>query len=292
MSNRLPLSLCLLALLATLPVEAQRIATVKGKYTYIVTDNDDITLYEAKRKCIMLAKAAAIKEEFGELITSDVIDTNVEKNGESASSYFWENTVAMAKGDWLGDVVPPILDIKYTNGQLVFTAEVHGKAREISQSRVDLKWAVMKDGAGKRVPATELDSGERIYVDFRSPADGYVAIYLMVGDDETSCLLPYPRDVDGQFQVKGNRNYTFFDKAADAAAYNYKVSTKRKLEDNQLVIIYSPNPFVKCNDITGDKLHPNSLSTHDFQKWLLKCQRLDKDMVVNKKWIKITQKKL
>ena len=114
----------------------------------------------------------------------------------------------------------------------------------------------------------------------------------MVGDDETSCLLPYPRDVDGQFQVKGNRNYTFFDKAADAAAYNYKVSTKRKLEDNQLVIIYSPNPFVKCNDITGDKLHPNSLSTHDFQKWLLKCQRLDKDMVVNKKWIKITQKKL
>jgi hypothetical protein len=83
----------------------------------------------------------------------------------------------------------------------------------------------------------------------------------------------------------------FFDKEVNPQAIHIKMKTKRRLEDNQLVIIYSPNPFTKCNDITGDKLHPNSLSTHDFQKWLLKCQREDRDMVVNKKWIKIYQKK-
>ncbi len=278
------------AMLASMTAQAQRVAKVTGKYTYIVTDNDDITLREAKRKCLELAKAAAIKTEFGELITSDVIDSNVETNGEESSSYFWENTVAMARGEWLGDTQAPTIDIKYENGHLVFSSEVWGRAREIIQSKTDLKWEIQKDGNEKKVTTNSFDSGERVYVKFRSPANGYLAIYLIVGDDETSCLLPYPRDTDGRFEVKGGNDYTFFDKEEDPRAFHYKLTTKRRQEDNQIVIIYSPNPFTKCNDITGDKLHPNSLSTHDFQKWLLKCQRMDRDMVVNKKWIKIVQK--
>ena len=66
--------LCFLML--TQNVQAQKTATVSGKYTYVITENDDVTLNEAKRKCIELAKAAAIREEFGEMITSDVIDSN------------------------------------------------------------------------------------------------------------------------------------------------------------------------------------------------------------------------
>lgn len=274
-------------LLSVEPVTAQRTSVVSGNFTYVVTENDDITLSQAKRKCIELAKAAAIKGAFGELITSDVIDTNVETNGESTASYFWENTVAMARGEWLGDLVPPVLDVVYTGDQLVFTARVRGEAREIIQSRTELKWEIMKDVGDVKKQSDAFDSGERIYVKFRSPADGYVAVYLMVGDDETSCLLPYPKDTDGRFPVKGGHSYLFFDKNEDPTAYHYRLSTKRQQEDNQLVIIYSPNSFVKCNDKSGDKLHPNSLNTHDFQKWLLKCQRVDRDMVVNKKWIKI-----
>ena len=280
-----------LLLLSPLSMKAQRTETVSGTYTYIVTDNEDITLSQAKRKCIALAKAAAIKEKFGELVTSDVIDSNVETNGESTNSYFWENTVAMARGEWLGDVEPPKLNVTYTHGNLVFVAEVLGKAREILQAKTDLKWEVQKNGVGKKVPASTFESGERIYVSFRSPADGYVAIYLMVADDETSCLLPYPKDADGRFPVKANRTYVFFDKERDPGAYHYRLSTKRQQEDNQLVIIYSPNSFMKCTDTSHDKMRPNSLNTRDFQKWLLTCQRLDRDMVVNKKWIKITHKK-
>ncbi len=283
------LLLVICILLTAQTVQAQRVAKVTGKYTYIVTDNDDITLREAKRKCLELAKAAAIKAEFGELITSDVIDSNVETNGEESSSYFWENTVAMARGEWLGDTEKPTIDIKYEDGRLVFSAEVWGRAREIIQSKTDLIWQIQKDGNGKKVAANSFESGERVYVKFRSPARGYVAIYLIVGDDETSCLLPYPRDYDGRYEVKGSTDYTFFDKEEDPQAFHYRLKTKRRQEDNQIVIIYSPNPFTKCNDITGDKLHPNSLSTHDFQKWLLKCQREDREMVVNKKWIKILQ---
>lgn len=285
------LSLCLsFFLFFSLSAQAQREAEVSGKYVYVVSENDAITLKEAKRKCLELAKASAIKEEFGELITSDVIDSNVETNGESASSYFWENTVAMAKGDWLGDTEKPQLDIKYEDGKLIFTAEVKGRAREIIQSKIDLKWEILKDGAAQKKVTSIFESGERMYVSFRSPADGYVAIYLIVGDDKTQCLLPYPNDIDGRFDVKSGRDYMFFDKEENPKVKSVTMTTKRRLENNQLVIIYSPNPFTKCNDITGDKRRPNSVSTHDFQKWLLKCQREDRDMVVNKKWIKIYQK--
>ncbi len=278
-------------LLFPLSAHAQREAEVSGKYVYVVSENDNITLKDAKRKCLELAKAAAIRDEFGEMITSDVIDSSVETNGESASSYFWENTVARAKGDWLGDTEKPQMDIKYEDGKLIFTAEVKGRVREIIQSKIDLKWEIMKDGADQKKVASIFESGERAYVSFRSPADGYVAIYLIVGDDKTQCLLPYPKDIDGRFEVKGGRDYMFFDKEENPQAKHITMTTKRRLEDNQLVIIYSPNPFVKCNDTGGDKQHLSSLNTHDFQKWLLKCQREDRDMVVNKKWIKIYQKK-
>ena len=281
---RLFLSLCIMIPFVAV---AQRTVTVNGTYTYIVGDNDDISLREAKVKCIELAKAEAIKAEFGEMITSDVIDTNLETNGEATSSFFWENTVAMAKGDWLGDTKSPELDIEYKDGKLVFKAEVWGKVREIVQAKTDLKWNIMKEILGQISETTSFVSGERIFVRFRSPSDGYVAVYLIVGDDETSCLLPYRKDPSGMFKVRNGKEYIFFDKDEDPRASFYKLSTLHEKEANQLVVIYSPNPFAKCTDITGDARHPNSLSTHDFQKWLLKCQRADRDMVVAKKWVTI-----
>lgn len=264
---------------------------VSAEYTYSVRDNENITFGDAKRKCIELAKAKAIRDKYGELITSDFIDSRVNKDGESSDSYYWENTVARAKGIWLGDSDGyPKFDVAYSDGFIEFTAKVQGLAREIIQSTIDLKWSIMKDGINDRVTAETFDSGERFYVNFRSPADGYVAVYMLEGDDVTSCLLPYSKDTDGRFPVKAGRDYVFFDKNTDSSAPHYVLKTKREQENNQLIIIYSPKKFTKCNDKVTEKNRPRSLRTSEFQRWLLGCQRLDNDMVVNKKWIKIENK--
>ena len=109
------LSALLLLAASSLPgtLRADKGVSVHGTYTLTISDNDDITLREAKRKCIEMAKAAAIKEEFGELVSSDVMDQNVEVNGESVNSYYWENTVAQARGTWLADKQPAKLNIVY-----------------------------------------------------------------------------------------------------------------------------------------------------------------------------------
>jgi hypothetical protein len=114
---------------------AQRTEEVNGKYTYTIGDNDHITLREAKHKCIELAKAEAIKKVFGEIVTSDVIDSNAETNGEATSSFFWENTVAMAKGDWIMDTQEPKIEVEYDDGKLTFKAEVWGRCARLFHPR-------------------------------------------------------------------------------------------------------------------------------------------------------------
>jgi hypothetical protein len=101
--------------------------------------------------------------------------------------------------------------------------------------------------------------------------------------------LPYPKDTDGKFPVRGGVDYTLFDKTADPQALYYKMTTSKEKESMEIVVIYSPKPFMKCNDKSKDSRHPNQLKTRDFQKWLLKCQRMDEEMVVNKRWLVVNK---
>lgn len=290
--KRFAVTLTFFLLLSQTLVLAQQEKEVSATYTYIVRDDSDISFREAKRRCIELAKAKAIEDVFGKMVTSDVIDSNVETNGESTSSYYWQNTVATVRGDWIQDLQPPIVNVEYTEGNLVFTATVSGLAREIVQANVDVKWHILRDGTNSKVVTDAFESGERIYVNFRTPADGFVAVYLIVADDEVYCLLPYPNDPDGKFPVKSGVDYAVFDKNEDSEAKHYKMTTKSAMESNQIVFIYSPNTFVKCNDKKVNPNLPNKISSHYFQKWLSDNQRRDRDMYVDKKWVKINNRNI
>lgn len=266
--------------------DAQRTAKVTGKFQYIVTDNDNITLKEAKIKAIDLAKAEAIKNEFGTLVASDYI-SSASGTEDDSSSFYVIDTSSSLKGEWLGDEKTPEVSIETADGDLIFTAQVWGTAREIVRANTELKWDVMKDFNGKRAKSDQFNSGERFFLNFKSPIDGYVAVYLITGDDDTACLLPYRKDSSGRVMVKGGKEYTFFDKAIDPAASYYKLSTNQMQEMNQLVVVFSPNPFTKDVTTSTNTNKITSLTQKDFAKWLLKNQRADKDMVVNRKWVTI-----
>lgn len=266
---------------------AQRTAKVTGKYQYIVTDNDNITLKQAKINAIDHAKAEALKEEFGTMVASDYMSSERQGSNDDVSSFYVMDTSSSVKGEWLGDDKEPVVTIETDGKDIIFTAEVWGSAREIVRANTDLKWEVTKDINGKKVGAEQFNTGERFFMNFKSPIDGYVAVYLITGDDDTACLLPYRKDTSGRVQVKGGREYTFFDKTVDPNATYYKLSTNQPQEMNQLVVVFSPNPFSKDVNVSSDSRKPNYLSQKDFAKWLLKNQRADKDMVVNRKWVTI-----
>lgn len=273
-------------LLLPVAAGAQRTASVTGKYTYVLSENDNVTIKEAKLRAIDMARAEAIKDKFGTLVVSDYINT--EKGiADDTQSFFVLDTSSSVKGEWLGDEKSPVVTLECIDGEIFFTAEVWGKAREIVRAKTQIDWKVLRKEGDTPLETERFRSGERIYLSFRAPADGYAAVYLITADDETSCLLPYRNDPYGRVHVKGGRSYTFFDKTTDPGATHYKLSTTQPQEFNQLVIIYSPNPFTKCLDTGTDARRPNTLEQKAFAKWLLSCQRTDKEMVVCRKWIAI-----
>jgi hypothetical protein len=70
----------------------------------------------------------------------------------------------------------------------------------------------------------------------------------------------------------------------------YILSTDQPMEDNEFVIVFSPNPFIVSNNTAGDRKRPATMPTFEFQKWLLRAQRADSDMLVDKRWVKIRKR--
>ena len=66
------------------------------------------------------------------------------------------------------------------------------------------------------------------------------------------------------------------------------MTCSREIEYNDIYIIFSPNAFTKANtnESTEDVL-PRQLSFEDFQKWLVKLRKTDKEAIVNNKQISI-----
>lgn len=278
----------IVALLFAFSLAAQKVASVSGKYTLILGDNENTTIREARLTALEMAKAEAIKEKFGSMVASDQIWSEMAVN-ERESSIFMTETQTSVRGEWLGDEREPKVTIETDGENIMFTAQVWGKAREIIRGTTDIKWQVMKGQPGSRAETASFKSGERIYVNFTSPIDGYAALYLVSDDGSTSCLLPYPKDPTGQFKVKHGTTYTFFDKETDSDRWvkYYKLNTDKLQEYNLLYLIFSPNPFTKCADYRTNANTPNQLNQKDFAKWLLNMQRADKDMVVARKWLQI-----
>lgn len=282
-------SLLAFCLVFAFTANAQVKMNVYGIATMYVSDEDNITISEAKVECIRRARCEAIKEAFGELITSSTNMVDAELNGETLSQ-FVEETNLMSKAEWLEDTREPKVSYSPTDGnRIVFTAEVWGKAREIKQSKIEFDWKILCGGTSNKYEGNTFGNKERIYITFKTPAAGYVAVYLLDSTKKTaSCLLPYKNNQTGRHKVASNKQYVFFDPDSDSKAVGYNLTTSAPLELDQVVFIFSPNPFTKCIDITGDRRHPNSLSIEDFEKWLNRIKSADSDMVVDRsKWVKI-----
>ena len=135
--------------------------------------------------------------------------------------------------------------------------------------------------------AKTFNSGENIYIRFKSPSAGYLAVYLLEAK-QVSCLLPYKQMTEGAFQVEAGKEYILFDPETDKRCRSpYKMTTGMSAETNELVLIYSPHVFYKANDNKGGFNQVNTLSNLAFNEWLLKCQEQDEEMVVKKEVIKI-----
>lgn len=275
-------------ILLDISASAQREVEVEG--TSVLVMEEDMTLGEAKKKVIENAKVEAIKSEFGTMVVNNVLIHTNDNNGNTNSGYS-ESTLEVAKGDWLGDTAPAAISVSFTGGKLILTATVKGIAREILHAKTQIEWNTLNKPNLNGITTT-FNNGDNIYVSFRSPRNGYVALYLIGPDGKAYCLLPYAATSNGQYSVIANKQYLFFDSESDMESNKkYRMTTNMNVENNDVILIFSPNPFNKTYDRKETSRLPNSVSGMEFQQWILKCQQSDRDMIVSKKSVKIINNK-
>ena len=129
----------------------------------------------------------------------------------------------------------------------------------------------------------QFHSGDDLFLSFQSPVNGYLAVYLVDADNQAYCLLPYREQTDGIYSIKANQRYLFFNikeapQTERSYVDEYVMTCSHSSEQNQIYVIFSPNQFVKATDNQSDATLPRELKFEDFQKWLTKCRKHDKEM--------------
>ena len=275
-------------------LSAQKTVRICGEYTYYAPEN--VTLEQARRIALEQAKLEALARQFGTAIHSTTVLTKRE-DGKNADERFFQLSASDVKGEWLETQGEPAYDkVRYENNLQVVKASVCGKAREVVGAGVDFSAKVLRGGTEARFESGEFKHNDDIFLLFRSPTDGYLAVYLIDAEQTAFCLLPYMGDPTGRVRVKSGRDYIFFSEkhaapAEKAMVTEYVLTCKSAEEQNSLYVIFSPNEFTKANDsrASSELTLPRELPFDEFQKWLLKNRQRDKDIKVEVKTLTIKQ---
>ncbi len=177
---------------------------------------------------------------------------------------------------------------------LVVSARGNENAREITTAAIHLKAHILRNGTDDKFEIDTFKSGYNLYLSFMSPVSGYLATYLVDADNQAFCLLPYRDQTNGIYPIKANHRYLFFNEqeatpSERSLVDEYVMTCEHSSEHNQIYIVFSPHPFVKATDNNVENTLPRQLCFEDFNKWLVKYRKMDKDMCLKKAIITINQ---
>lgn len=273
-------SLFLAFSLACTGVFSQKISHVVGEAQMKVEDH--MTKEQAREKVKELAMIDAVQNEFGSYVGQE---TDIEV-AEGKVSY---NIIGgtKVKGEWVRTK-----DIGFTEDSRTTTGE-YGKEHET--------WITcrIKGVAKKAIPKARLfvqslncpmitcrtedyQSGESLYLHFKSPVHGYLSVFLSDGKTVYR-LLPYDDMQEGNIKsvfVEADKEYILFNKEHNnmdgVKADEYELYTYMEIEDNDLYIVFAEAPYSKPILEQGQDLSeykenyriPKSLDADDFEEWL------------------------
>ena len=275
---------------------SQKVKTVE--YTYVYHPSHNESMEQAKRNAVNRAKVEALRENFGTVVSGASATSIISKNNITESRFVHLGSEGELNGEWIADIEEPKVVPSLEGGVIYLTATVKGKAREVVNNTIAFEAKILRNKPDVSFESSEFTAGNNIYVSFTSPVDGFLTIYLL--DGETAyCLLPYAGNKEGIQNIVHGREYKFFSRKVYAEDENpdiideYTLTTEGNHQDlNQLYFIFSPQKFSKALDrfksSTDGTLFPRMLSWEDFQKWILKARRADKDMCVQTKYITIS----
>lgn len=271
---------------------AQSIHKVKVEYTYYGSENE--TLEQAKHTALERAKIKALEEKFGSVV-SQTSSTMMHTINGSTQTGFLSSGASEVRGEWIETIgEPEYAPPYYEQDILVVKVTVSGIVREMRAEHLDIRPRILRNGIADKFEADMFRSGDDMFMSFTTPVKGFLTVYLVDGDGNAFCLLPYRRQTTGIYAVEANHRYLFFNRKEapeneKSFVDEYVMTCERSLEQNMIYIVFSPNPFTKASDNGEDETLPRELPFSQFQKWLAMCRRHDVNMNVRLLPIRLTK---
>ncbi len=283
----------------------QRIRTAAGSAQFRLEEN--MSKDELREKLRQQAIINAIENEFGTHIKQEsFLDID---QGVSQFKIIGETTIL---GEWLKtdkeEFSEEIKTIKGAGGkhyELWMRCDIQGKVRQISQPQIDfqLQTATCSDPS---CFTENFKSGDPLLVYFKSPADGFLSIFLLE-KDQAMRLLPYQMMTSNYgscVPVAAHQDYWFFDtlkKHNYFDGFSYLLNDELIMETQQdqefvtLYVVYAREEFVSPGISSGGETYddgtivPQSLSISKFKDWLADNRIHDDNFYYRKLTLKIRQ---
>lgn len=276
------LVLLIMMLLSIASGYAQRTAKVTATYTYYAPET--MSIEEAKRTALDRARIQAIADEFG-IIVSQSTSTIISNNNGESDTHFFSLGGSDVKGEWIETIGEPSYEISFDNHFLLVKCTVEGKARETVSARTDFEAKPLRNGTDPRFASVDFMQGDDLYLYFRSPVDGHLAVYLLdEKEQKVYCMLPYKRDPVACVNVKANKEEIFFsiDEAEKQQRHivdEYVLSCDHDKEFNTLYILFSPNDIGKRNGFeNSSEDKPDNIGIKEFKQWISKTLTKDHNL--------------
>lgn len=258
----------------------QEYKTEMGTFSIKVSINE--TLAQARERAKQLAQKNAIEKAFGTSVSQEsnmsVID------GKSHFSIVANTRIA-------GEI-KEVVKCEYAmttdkeNGDLWLTCTIKVKVGRASPKiAIDAFALNLPD---KQAKTQLFNSGDGLFVYFRSPVDGFLSIYLDDGKN-ISKLLPYYNDSKNKstFPVKADKEYIFFSekyKYGDIGAQEMELYTPVDKETNVIHCFFSESnytkPFVsKVKRSSYEAYDPEKVTRKNFEKWVKENNRALNDFL-------------
>lgn len=289
--------LMFLLLCVSVSVLAQKPQRVYAEYTY-QSNNPKETPEQAEKNAILEARKKAIREKFAEHVVGQT-DYIIGNDDGRSFEIFYQHGGTYLKADWVKTIKEEVLDKRFEQGFWIVSVYVEGMALEINSSEIDLDYHILRNGTELDNEDNRFKHRDRMYLRFKAPVDGYLAVYLL-DDNKAYCVLPYEEQREGIYSIEANKEYVFFSERhalPDELSYRLKrfLTTDKDHEINELHIIFSKNEFVKKTDNDripiGDKLELlRNVDRDAYENWLYDCRKRDPKMRVIKETITIGKK--
>lgn len=266
----------------------QKTLVAQGEYTLRIESymSED----DAVEKARVYAQINAIESSFGKVIiqgnSTFIQNVSTEKQVET-NSVFSFMADSYVNGEWI-ETISEKKDIFINNDGRWVRIRVKGRIREI-QNLVNSCEVFSLCCPSIQCKTTEFSSGQKFYMYFRSPKNGFVSIYM---DDPckkiTTRILPYSHYNGGtiNFPVTADTGYIFFSMKYDylkdiANIDELELIVNEQIEQYKIYILYSPSDFSKpilddyskemlTNEQIGANYNlPPALTSEKYQNWQL-----------------------